>query len=304
LKNTLVVIAGPTAVGKTAACISLAQILSCEIVSADSRQFYREMNIGTAKPSAQELNAVQHHFINNLSLADEYNAGKFEAEAVALIENKLQHDDYIILTGGSGLYIDAVLKGFDTLPDADLQLRKDLQEEINKNGIESLQQQLKIHDPDYYNEVDLNNPQRLIRALEVCQITGHPYSSFRNKKEVKRKFKTIKICLELKRDELYERINKRVDKMIADGLLDEVKSLFEEVPFRGFRGNNAMQTVGYNELILFLKGEITFEEAVELIKRNTRRYAKRQLTWFRRDKDYKWFHPAEIKEMISYIRNK
>lgn len=311
MKNTLVVIAGPTAVGKTATSIHIAQNLVCEIVSADSRQFYREMNIGTAKPSPEELKSVTHHFINNLSLNDEYNAGNFETEAVELIEEKLKTQDYIILTGGSGLYVNAVLKGLDILPEADVQLRESLEKEMKEKGIEFLQAELKKNDPDYYAEVDLQNPQRLIRALEVCILTGRPYSSFRNKKEVKRNFKTIKICLNSDREVLYERINKRVDEMIAAGLLDEVKSLFEEVPpvtkrsrsVRGFSGNNPLQTVGYNELILFLKGEITFEKAVELIKRNTRRYAKRQLTWFRRDKDYKWFHPYQINEMICYIRN-
>jgi tRNA dimethylallyltransferase len=308
LKNSLVVIAGPTAVGKTTASISIAQILDCEIVSADSRQFYREMNIGTAKPSSEELNSVKHHFINNLSLNDEYNAGKFESEAVALIENKLKSNDYIILTGGSGLYVNAVLKGLDILPEADVQLRESLAREMDKKGIEFLQEELKKYDPEYYAEVDIQNPQRLIRALEVCILTGLPYSSFRNKKVVKRNFNTVKICLHLEREELYERINKRVDEMISIGLVDEVKSLAEEVPpvtepGRSVRGYNALQTVGYNEMILFLKGEITFEKAIELIKRNTRRYAKRQLTWFRRDKEYRWFRPYEIYEMISYIRS-
>jgi tRNA dimethylallyltransferase len=297
LKKNLVVIAGPTAVGKTAASISIAQQLGCEIVSADSRQFYREMNIGTAKPSPDELNSVKHHFINNLSLNDEFNAGKFETEAVALIEDKLKVNDYIILTGGSGLYVNAVLKGFDILPEADLQLRESLAREMDEKGIEFLQGELKKNDPEYFAEVDLQNPQRLIRALEVCILTGRPYSSFRNKKEVKRNFNTVKMCLHLEREELYERINNRVDEMIAAGLVDEVKTLAD------YYEKNAMQTVGYNEIILFLKGEITFEKAIELMKRNTRRYAKRQLTWFRRDQEYRWLRPNEIDEMISYIRS-
>ncbi|MGI8893626.1 MAG: tRNA (adenosine(37)-N6)-dimethylallyltransferase MiaA, partial [Bacteroidia bacterium] len=197
----------------------------------------------------------------------------------------------------SGLYVNAVLKGFDILPEADLQLRKSLAREMDEQGIEFLQAELKKKDPEYYAEVDIYNPQRLIRALEVCILTGRPYSSFRNKKEIKRNFNTVKICLHLEREELYERINKRVDEMIAAGLPDEVKSLAD------YQGKNAMQTVGYNEIILFLKGEITFEKAVELMKRNTRRYAKRQLTWFRRDQEYRWLRPNEIDEMISYIRS-
>lgn len=297
MKNTLVVIAGPTAVGKTAASIEIAKQLKCEIISADSRQFYRELNIGTAKPDAAQLKEIKHYFINNLSLDDEYNAGKFEAEAVALIEEKLKISDYIILTGGSGLYIDAVLYGFDTLPEADLKLRNSLHRELEEKGIEYLQEKLKESDAEYYNQVDLQNPQRLIRALEVCILTGKPYSSFRKKKPVKRTFKTIKICLNVDRKELYNRINRRTDEMIHAGLVDEVKSI------SGYFDKNALQTVGYSELISYLNGETDFETAVELIKRNTRRYAKRQLTWFRRDSGYKWFVPNEINEILNYIRS-
>ena len=297
MKNTLVVIAGPTAVGKTTASIDIAKELKCEIISADSRQFFKDMNIGTAKPTTGELQEVKHHFINNLSLHDEYNAGKFETEALAVIEEKLKIQDYIILTGGSGLYIDAVIKGFDTLPEADVELREKLKQEMDEKGINVLREKLKVADPAYYSEVDVYNHQRLIRALEVCILTGRPYSSFRKKKEVKRNFKIIKICLNLNREELYVRINTRVDEMIQAGLVDEVKSL------KNYFEMNALHTVGYNEIISFLNNEVSFEKAVELIKRNTRRYAKRQLTWFRRDPDYKWFMPHEKKEILNYIRS-
>jgi len=280
----LIVIAGPTAVGKTAAAIKLAQQLKTEIISADSRQFYREMSIGTAKPDAEELSQAQHHFINSHSITGNFTVGDFEKEALQLLDELFKTHDHVIMVGGSGLFIQAVTQGFDNLPTADPEIRELLNREFAEKGIEHLQQKLKEADPDYYDQVDLNNPQRLVRALEVFQATGKPFSSYRKATVNTRPFESIKIVLDLPREELYDRINRRVDIMVEQGLVEEVRSL---LPHRHL---NALNTVGYSELFDYFDGKTDLPTAIDLIKQNTRRFAKRQLTWFRKDKDMKWLN--------------
>jgi tRNA dimethylallyltransferase len=300
LTKTLIVIAGPTAVGKTAVAIELAKLLKTEIISADSRQFYREMAIGTAKPNEDELSQAKHHFINSHSITDNFSVGDFEKQGLALLQDIFQKHDTAILVGGSGLYIKAICEGFDELPSASSEIRDRLNQAFNDKGISYLQGQLKDADPVYYNQVDLNNPQRLIRALEVFEATGKPFSSYRKAITNRRPFHTIKIGLDLPRDILYQRINQRVDAMIDQGLIEEVRSL---LPFRHY---NALNTVGYSELFDYIDGKTDLYTAIELIKQNTRRFAKRQLTWFRKDKDITWFvkdAPAlidSILEKLSY----
>lgn len=294
-KKTLLVIAGPTAVGKTALSIALAQHYQCPVISADSRQFFREMTIGTAKPQPEEMQDVPHYFINSHSITDDYNVGKYETEAIALIEQLFQQHNILILTGGSGLYINAVCKGFDVLPEANPEVRNKIDTLYKEKGIAALQAQLKQLDSDYYNQVDLQNPQRLSRAIEVCLTAGIPYSTLRKGKAASRNFNTIKIGLNTSRELLYERINKRVDDMMQQGLPDEVKSLLR------YKHLNALQTVGYKELFDYFDSKTDLRTAVELIKQNTRRFAKRQLTWFNKDEEIKWFEPQQLKEIISYI---
>lgn len=289
--KTLIVIAGPTAVGKTAAAIRIAKALHTEIISSDSRQFFREISIGTAKPSPEELMQVTHHFINSHSIKDEMNVGIYEKEALRLIEHLFQKHDVLVMTGGSGLYIDAVCKGFDELPMKDEELR----EELEKKTLGELQAELEKRDPVYFEKTDKQNPQRLIRAIEVCRLTGRPFSEFRKGESKPRSFRVVKIGLDLDRKVLYNRINKRVDMMIGNGLIHEVKT------FRHLRHLNALQTVGYSELFDYFFDKISQEEAIELIKRNTRRFAKRQLTWFRRDPEMKWFGPEDDEQMLAYI---
>lgn len=287
-QKTLLVITGPTAAGKTAAAVEIAQRLNTEIVSADSRQFYREMSIGTAKPSADELAAVKHHFINSHSIHDNFTVGDFEKEGLALVESLFQQHDVVLLVGGSGLFIKAICEGFDELPQAPPGVRETLNEAFNEHGISFLQEKLKAVDPVYYNQVDLNNPQRLIRALEVYESTGKPFSSYRTAPVNIRPFNIVKIGLTLPRQQLYERINKRVDQMVAQGLVEEVKSL---LPYRHL---NALNTVGYSELFDYFDGKTTLQVAIDLIKQNTRRFAKRQLTWFRKDTSIQWHNPLEL----------
>nr|MBC7613325.1 tRNA (adenosine(37)-N6)-dimethylallyltransferase MiaA [Pseudopedobacter sp.] len=294
-QKTLIVIAGPTAIGKTALAIKIAQIYQTEIISADSRQFFKEMSIGTAKPKQQELTAVPHHFINSHSIHEEISVGTFEKQAIAKIEELFQTHDVLVMVGGSGLYINAVLYGFDEIPKADENLRNLLNQQLELEGIESLQTQLKELDPTYFNEVDIHNPQRVIRSLEVCLTTGKPFSSFRKIQNKERSFKTILIGLNTDREKLYERINLRVDLMIQEGLLEEVKSLQE------FQHLNALKTVGYTEIFKFLNKEWSLEKAVDKIKQNTRNFAKRQLTWFRRSEDVLWFNPSNSKEILDYV---
>lgn len=294
-KATLLVISGPTAVGKTDLCINLAKKFNTSIVSADSRQFYREMNIGTAKPSLAELHEIRHYFINSLSIHENYDVWKFEKDALLTIGQLFQNQNPVILTGGSGLYIDALTNGLDEIPHVDSAIRRELTEAYSQHGIIVLQTKLKDLDPIYHHQVDLRNPQRLIRALEVCIGTGKPFSSFRVKRIINRPFKLIKIALEREREELYNRINQRMDQMIANGLFEEASQLF---PYRHL---NALQTVGYKEIFDHLAGNYDSEEAVRLLKRNSRRYAKRQMTWLKNGGDYSWFHPSELDKITQFI---
>ncbi len=295
--KNLIIIAGPTAIGKTALSITLAKYYHCPVVSADSRQFFKEMKIGTAKPTIEEMQGVTHYFIDSHSITDDYNAGKYETETITLLEKLFQTNEIIILSGGSGLYIDAICKGFDDLPEADSDIRNKINILSQQQGIKRLQELLKKLDKDYYNTVDLQNPQRISRALEVCLTTGIPYSVLRKGKKHVRNFTIIKIGLNTSRDILYERINKRVDEMMENGLLDEVKSL------QAYKHLNALQTVGYKELFDFIDNKTDLKTAIELIKQNTRRFAKRQLTWFKKDEQMKWFQPHQVTDIIAYINN-
>lgn len=292
--HTLFIIVGPTAVGKTAVGIHLAHCLGCPIISADSRQFYREMKIGTAAPSAEELEKVKHYFIGNKSVTEEYNVSLYESEVLALLPELFSHQPNIVMVGGSGLYINAVCNGIDDMPETDKVLRNQLNDLFNKEGIVALQQKLLELDPDYYNEVDLNNPVRLQRAIEVSLQTGKPYSQFRMKTKKERDFNIVKIGIEREKTDLIFRIESRVDQMMEIGQLYEVQSL---LPFRHY---NALNTVGYKELYAYLDGDVSLEQAVTNIKANTKHYAKRQLTWFRKDANTHWFHPDQI---ISLIEN-
>ncbi|MES2285404.1 MAG: tRNA (adenosine(37)-N6)-dimethylallyltransferase MiaA [Bacteroidota bacterium] len=295
--KNLIVIVGPTAVGKTAMSIAIAKTFDCPVVSADSRQFFKEMNIGTAKPTETEIQGVTHYFINSHSITDDFNVGKYETEAIDLLEKLFQSNEKVILVGGSGLYIDAVCKGFDELPEADEEIRNKINLLLKTDGIEGLQKLLNELDINYYNKVDLQNPQRVSRALEVCLTTGKPYSELRKGKVKKRNFNIIKIGINTSRELLYDRINKRVDEMMKDGLLNEVKSL------QDFKHLNALQTVGYKELFDHLGNNLDLNSAIELIKQNTRRFAKRQLTWFHRDEKIKWFEPNQSEEILRYINS-
>lgn len=298
LNKYLIIIAGPTAVGKTSLSIELAKKFNTQIVSADSRQFFKELQIGVAKPSIEELNLVKHYFIDSHSIHQEFNVGRYEEEAIACLKQLFKTNDLVILVGGSGLYIDAICKGFDKLPQGNDKIRKQLADLLKIKGIEFLQQKLKEVDPQYYNYVDLSNSQRLIRALEVSEITGKPYSTFRSGEKKERFFNYIKIALNIDREKLYETINERVDNMMSMGLFQEAKELYM------FKNLNALKTVGYSELFEHLEGKISLNKAIELIKQNTRKYAKRQLTWLRRDKEYTWFNPNDETKIIKYIEEK
>jgi len=286
--KSLIVIVGPTASGKTALAIELAKKLNTEIISADSRQFFREMAIGTAKPTADELSQAKHHFIDSHSITETYSVGDFEKQGLALLDDLFKKHDKVILVGGSGLYIKAICEGFDELPQASTEIRERLNEIFAVRGISHLQELLKKADPAYFELVDLNNPQRIIRALEVFESTGKPFSSFRKSTLAKRNFDIIKLGIELPRATLYERINQRVDDMIKQGLVEEVRSL---LPYRHL---NALNTVGYTELFDYFDGKTDLETAIALIKQNTRRFAKRQMTWFRKDSTIKWHSPADF----------
>jgi tRNA dimethylallyltransferase len=282
-ENLLITIVGPTAIGKTALSIQLATHFNAEIISCDSRQFYKEMNIGTAVPSPEELNAATHHFIQNRSVFEDYNVGDFERDALDKINELFKTNTVVIMVGGSGLYIDAVLNGLDYFPKVSPEIRENLNQELLSKGIEHLQQQLKEVDLETYNTITLDNPQRVIRALEVCIGSGLPYSSFKNKPKEKRNFTSIKIGLNADREIMYRRINQRVDIMLQNGLLEEATNLYSHKKL------NALQTVGYRELFSYFDGNISKEFAIEEIKKNTRRFAKRQLTWFRKDASIHWF---------------
>lgn len=286
----LIVVGGATASGKTAVAIRLAQHFGTEILSADSRQFYREMNIGTAKPSPEELAAAPHHFVDFLSIEDQYTVGDFERDALARLETLFQTQQYAVLCGGSGLFLRAVCEGLDKFPEIPTTIRQDLVTELEEGGIKALQAELLERDPAYYQVVDLQNPQRVIRALEVCRASGTTYSSFRSGQKAERPFKIIYLHVYREREELYQRINQRVDHMIEAGLEAEAKALF---PFRQY---NTLQTVGYQEFFAYFEGKTSYEEAIELIKRNSRRYAKRQLTWLRKRDHWKIINPNDTVE--------
>ena len=282
MNKELIVISGPTAVGKTSLAINLAKKINTEIISADSRQFYKELNIGVARPSQKELNSIKHHFIGHISIQDNYNAGEYEAEAIEKINSLFQKYDKLVITGGSGMYIDAITNGMDNLPNVDKSIREELNELFKHEGILPLQEELMGKDIDYYNIVDKQNHIRLIRALEIIRQTGKTFTSFRTNPKKERDFKIKKFVLIRDREELIQRINQRVDIMVEEGLIEEARELY---PFRDL---NALNTVGYKELFKYFDSKISLEEAIEEIKINTRKYAKRQVTWFRKDKDYTW----------------
>jgi len=293
----LIVVEGPTASGKTAIAIKLAQKFGAEIISADSRQFYKEIPIGTAAPTKYEQSEIVHHFVGTLSVAEDYNVYKFEHDVLNLLNTRFVDSPVVIMTGGSGLYIDAVCKGIDILPDIDESIRTTTNELFEKEGITALQKQLQELDSEYYEQVDLNNPKRLMRAIEVCLQTDTPYSQLRKNLPQPRSFDIVKIGISIPREILVERINKRVDMMMDLGWLDEAKSVF---PMKGY---NSLNTVGYKELFAFFDNEMIYDQAIEKIKTNTRRYAKRQMTWFRRDKEIHWFDYDDIDSMVEYVES-
>lgn len=291
----LIVVVGPTAVGKTALAISLAKHFRTEIISADSRQFYREMSIGTAKPTAEELAQAPHHFIDSHSIAEEYSAGDFERDVLDLLDKLFEQHEYVVMVGGSGLFVRSVCEGLDDLPKAPVEVRNRLNTIFEMEGIEPLQQRLKTIDPAYYQSADVDNPQRVIRALEVYEATRKPFSSFLVKATAKRSFEIITIGLNMERERLYECINLRVDKMMEEGLLEEVKSLV------AYRNKPALLTVGYAELFAYLDGVLSLEDAVDKIKQNSRRYAKRQITWFKKYGGTVWFEPDNLEDILAFI---
>ena len=294
-KKKIILIVGPTAIGKTDLSINIAKLLKTDIISFDSRQFYKELKIGTAPPTKKQLNIVKHHFIHHISIQQEYNVGKYEKEALDLINSLHKNKDSIVVVGGSGLYANAITHGLDSIPETNNKIRNICNKLYEKNGIEWLQKKIKLIDPRFYENNDINNHQRLLRVLEVHKQTGEKLSSLQKNTIKKRPFDIIKIGLNTNREILYEKINYRVDNMIRDGLIDEVISL------QKFQNYNALQTVGYKELFSFLKNEISLEIAISNIKKNTRRFAKRQITWFKRDNEIKWFTPDEKKEIYSFI---
>lgn len=295
-ENTLVVLLGPTGIGKTDLSLEIAKQLNTHIISCDSRQMYRELKIGTAVPEPLQLAQVQHHFIGNLSIHDYYSSGIFENETIALLENLFKLNKYALMTGGSGLYIDAVVKGIDDLPTVDIEVRENLKQLFRDEGIEYIQEKLKQTDPDYYELADLNNPKRMLKALEVYEMTGKTYSSLRTESKKERSFNTIQIGINMDREELYNRINLRVEKMFEAGLEQEAKQ------FHAYKHLNSLNTVGYKELFGYFEGTYDLNEAIRLIKRNSRHYAKRQLTYWNRDKSIRWFHPSQKTEILQLIQ--
>jgi tRNA dimethylallyltransferase len=295
MNNFLIVILGPTGVGKSDLSVEIASHFNTEIISADSRQFYLEMTIGTAVPAENQLNRVKHHFIKFLSVKDYFSSSLFERAVLELLPSLFTKNRIVVITGGSGMYIDAVCKGIDDIPDIDPAIREKYNEKYREEGIESLRRELKLLDPDYYARVDLKNHKRIIRALEIFESTGRRYSEFLTKKSADRDFCIIKIGLEREREDLYGRINARVDDMVENGLENEARGLFD------LRDLNPLKSVGYREFFDFFEGRISKEKAIELIKRNSRRYAKRQITWWSRDMEIVWFNPEQVQEIIGYI---
>jgi tRNA dimethylallyltransferase len=296
MKN-LIVIVGPTGIGKTDLSIDIAKEYNTEIISSDSRQVYKELKIGTAVPTDHQLSQVKHHFIGNVSIYDYYNASMFEFQVIDKLRDLHQKFDQVIMTGGSGMYVNAVCDGIDDLPEIDLKLRSDLIKQFEEEGIESLRMQIKMLDPESYKKVDLKNPKRMLKVLEVSIQTGKPYSSFLSKSKKERDFKVIKVGLERDRSELYDRINLRVDQMVEEGIVEEAKQYYKD------RKLNSLNTVGYKELFEHFDGTISLDKAIELIKRDSRHYAKKQISWFGRDKDITWFHPEKKQEIIEYINS-
>lgn len=294
-RPTLIVVLGPTGVGKTNVSLQLAEQLGCSIVSSDSRQFYRELKIGTAAPNAEQLSKVKHYFVGSHSLHDEYNAGQYEQDAITLLDDLFLKDKFALLVGGSMMYIDAVCNGMDDLPNVDAETRKYWQQQYSEFGLEFIQNKLKQLDSVYYRQVDLQNPKRIIHALEICSITGKEYSDFRKGERKVRNFNVMKIGLNRPRPELYERINQRVDEMMTEGLLHEAEQFYQ------YKNLNTLNTVGYKELYEYMDGNWTLDFAINMIKQDSRRYAKRQMTWFNRDKEIQWFHPDELESKIELI---
>jgi len=294
--KTLVVLLGPTGVGKTELSLKLAEFLNAPIISADSRQLYKDLVIGTAAPTSEEQAKVKHYFVGTLQLTDYYSASQFEEDVIALLSDLFQTHETILMSGGSMMYIDAVCKGIDEIPTIDETLRADLKDLYHREGIESIRQQLKLLDPVFYKQVDLKNHKRVIHALEICLMAGKPYSSLRTDSKKFRPFRILKIGLKREREELYERINHRVDKMMEQGLLEEARSIYH------LRHLNALNTVGYKELFKYFSGEWSLEFAVEKIKQNTRIYSRKQMTWFKRDKEIRWFHPEHLEEIYLALK--
>ncbi len=298
MNNFLIVLLGSTGAGKTDLAIDLAGKLNCDIISADSRQFYREMSIGTAVPSDEQLAGIPHHFIRFLSVHDYYSTSRYERDVLEILPDLFRNSRYAILTGGSALYIDVICNGMDDIPDVDPDIREKYIAMYREEGVEGLRAALKLIDPEHYSKVDLKNHKRIIRALEISETTGKPYSSFLKNKKAERNFGIIKTGLHRERSELYKRINDRVDTMIKTGLEEEAFALYK------YRHLNALNTVGYKELFEYFDGSVSRDKAIELIKRNTRRYAKRQMTWWNRDKEIKWFGPDQADEILAYINKK
>ena len=298
MEKTLIVITGPTAVGKTALCLDVAKHFHIPVINADSRQIFRELKIGTATPTEEQMQQVHHDFVGILGLDDYYSASLFEQQVLELLDRQFLTSDYALMAGGSMIYIDAVCNGIDDIPTIDDQTRTMMKQRLADEGLEALCEELRQRDPEYYEIVDRQNPRRVVHALEICLMTGKTYTSFRKREKRQRPFNIIKIGLNRPREELYDRINRRVDQMMADGLLEEAKALYPK------RHLNALNTVGYKELFDYIDGRWPLEEAVERIKGNTRRYARKQLTWFKKDESIRWFHPDETETIIKYICGK
>lgn len=294
-KKSLIVLVGPTGVGKTETSLALAEHFHAPILNADSRQIYKGMTVGTAAPTLEERARAEHHFVQFLNPGDYYSAAQFELDAMALLEDLFQKHDYVLLSGGSMMYIDAVCHGIDDIPTVDDVTRKMMLERYEKEGLEPLVQELRVLDPEYYQIVDLKNPKRVIHALEICYMTGKTYSSFRTNTKKQRPFHIVKVGLRREREVLYDRINRRVTKMIQDGLEEEVKALLP------FRNTNSLNTVGYKEMFVYFDGKMSLEEAADKIRQNSRIYSRKQMTWFKRDNQIKWFEPEQLGEIIAYI---
>ena len=297
MPHTLIVLIGPTGVGKTELSLSIAEYFNTCIVSSDSRQLYADLKIGTAAPTPDQLARVSHHFVGTLKLTDYYSAAQYETEVMSKLEELFQQNDIVVMAGGSMMYIDAICKGIDDIPTIDKDTRDLMLKRYEEEGLETLCAELKLLDPEYYRIVDLKNPKRVIHALEICYMTGKTYTSFRTRSTKERPFRIIKIGMTRARNELYDRINRRVDKMMEQGLLEEAKTVYE------YKHLNSLNTVGYKELFMYLDGEWTLDFAIEKIKQNSRIYSRKQMTWFKRDHEIHWFHPEQKEEIINHINN-